>query len=214
MLGSKRGWIRHSSYQAHLGSHDAFLDKFEPLVDAYEPLGERLVFVNDGAKWIWKWVDEHYPKATQILDFYHAVERLCEYAVIYFADKKRRGEWIAQQKTKLLDDQIDSVIASIEAMPCKTEKKRNAKQKLLTYYQNNRLRMYYQTYKAKGLMIGSGPIESAHRTVIQKRLKQSGQRWTIEGAQKVVNLRVANMNRQWDSVVQLIRASSKSSVEV
>ena len=39
MLGSTRGWIRHSSYQAHLGSHDAFLDKFEPLVDAYEPLG-------------------------------------------------------------------------------------------------------------------------------------------------------------------------------
>ena len=68
--------------------------------------------------------------------------------------------------------------------------------------------MKYKTYKARGLLIGSGPIESAHRTVIQKRLKQSGQRWTHQGAQYVANLRVANMNDNWNQVIDLINKAT------
>jgi hypothetical protein len=65
-------------------------------------------------------------------------------------------------------------------------------EKIITYYQNNQTRMLYGTYKAKGLMIGSGPIESAHRNIIQKRLKLSGQRWGKSGVQQIANLRVAH----------------------
>jgi hypothetical protein len=51
--------------------------------------------------------------------------------------------------------------------------------------------MQYKTFQEKGLLIGSGAIEAAHRTVIQQRLKLSGQRWTKIGAQQIVNLRIA-----------------------
>ena len=59
-------------------------------------------------------------------------------------------------------------------------------------------------FKDKGLLIGSGAIEAAHRNVIQKRLKLSGQRWTVKGAQQVANLRVCEKSNDWDKVVSLI----------
>ena len=64
------------------------------------------------------------------------------------------------------------------------------KQKLLTYLQNNETRINYGLYKEQGLLLGSGAIESANRDVIQKRMKLSGQRWTLKGAQQMLNLRV------------------------
>lgn len=54
-------------------------------------------------------------------------------------------------------------------------------------------------------IIGSGAIESAHRKVVQKRMKQSGQRWSHNGTQNMVNLRVIQMNGQWEKVVTMIK---------
>ena len=61
------------------------------------------------------------------------------------------------------------------------------------------------TYRANGLLIGSGAIESAHRNVLQQRLKLSGQRWSIEGAQNIANLRAYNKGNQWGKVIDLIK---------
>ena len=59
--------------------------------------------------------------------------------------------------------------------------------KTIAYYQANSDRMDYKYYKTIGAgIIGSGAIESAHRTVVQKRMKLSGQRWGIEGGSKHV----------------------------
>ncbi len=56
--------------------------------------------------------------------------------------------------------------------------------------------MHYQAYRQRGLLIGSGAIESAHRSVVEKRLKRAGQRWTIKGAQWVLNLRTCQMSQR------------------
>ncbi len=64
--------------------------------------------------------------------------------------------------------------------------------------------MDYRAYRKRGLLIGSGAIEAAHRTVVQKRLKRSGQRWSQVGAQRVLNLRVCWMSARWPIVRQHI----------
>ena len=64
------------------------------------------------------------------------------------------------------------------------------KTKLLTYLTNNKKRINYGKFIKDGLLIGSGAIESANRDVIQKRMKLSGQRWTIQGAKQMLNLRI------------------------
>ena len=76
---------------------------------------------------------------------------------------------------------------------------------------NNLLRMDYARYRTIGCgIIGSGAIESAHRTIIQKRLKQSGQRWGNSGAQNVLNLRAINASGMWNKVIQNIKIAAKN----
>src|SRR5690606_27439713 len=82
-------------------------------------------------------------------------------------------------------------------------------QNLIGYYNANRLRMDYSKYKQIGAgIIGSGAIESAHRTVVQKRMKLSGQRWTHIGAQNMLHLRTTSMNGRWDKVITLTKLNS------
>ncbi len=204
-LHDKRNWLSESLYVAHLGDIKGFLPQVEYIFDSIK----KLVIVADGAPWIWLWVAANYPDAIQILDFYHAKEHLCQFAEEYFKDYGKRRKWIEEQTKLLFEDDVDTVIKNIAALPVKGRKKAaGLKKNLLNYYRINQERMYYQTFIERGLMIGSGPIEAAHRHLIQKRLKLSGQRWTKEGAQKLANLRVAKKSGQWQKVCQLIKIAA------
>ena len=65
----------------------------------------------------------------------------------------------------------------------------------------NEFRLNYHQYIERGLCIGSGAIESAQRTVIQSRVKKSGQRWSSDKAQNMLNLRVAKLSHKWGNVI-------------
>jgi hypothetical protein len=66
--------------------------------------------------------------------------------------------------------------------------------------------MRYAQYRKIGCgIIGSGAIESAHRTVIQKRMKLSGQRWSTDGVKNMLRLRIISMNRQWVKVIDFLK---------
>ena len=212
-LGEKPNIIRQSLYVSHFGKHDKFTDKLEPVLDVFEPLGDRLVFVNDGATWIENWIQGNYPKATNILDFFHASEYLHDFSKVVYTQKTQfieKEEWIDQQIGRLLNDEIEKVILTIEQMDLKGKKKLETQQRIVTYYKNNKHRMLYKTYRDRGLLIGSGPIESAHRFVLQKRMKQSGQKWTKKGGQAIANLRVVGLNDQWNRVINLINKAQKN----
>lgn len=206
-LSAKRNEVRASEYTAHLGNHKEFEVKMSVLIDKYELLGSRLVFINDGAKWIWNWIEAEYPKATQILDYYHAKEHLGTFANFYFRDKKERTQWIETTGDLLKKKGVKIVIKLIKQLEKKTQTIEGEKSKLLNYYSNNLKRMDYPHYIRQGLLIGSGAIEAAQRTISQKRLKQSGQRWSISGAQNVLNLRVINKSNRWNEIQNLLRAA-------
>lgn len=207
-LGKKANIIRKSLFVSHFGGHERFSKKIENVVDCYEPIGERLVFINDGASWINNWIKTNYPKATNILDYYHAAEYIHDFSKVIWSDKEKRKDWSIAQTALLLEDKVASVIENITQIAVKSKVKALAKGKILTYYNNNHDRMLYKTYRERGLLIGSGPIESAHRFVLQKRLKQSGQKWTIQGAQAVANLRIAALNNMWGNVVKMFTAKA------
>ncbi len=72
--------------------------------------------------------------------------------------------------------------------------------------------MKYQEYVKIGCgIIGLGAIESAHRTLVLKRMKQSGQRWSWQGAQQLLNLRVMRRNNDWDKIIKLAKVPCKVS---
>ena len=198
-ISKGRGFIGSSTYIAHLGGHKDFLAKVEAHVDK---MGNA-IFIADGAKWIWKWVEAMYPESTQVLDFFHAKEHLCQWAGLAFKEEKQKQNWIHEQCMWLMNNKIERVIENISHIKIYTKKARQCKRSLIEYYTENKERMRYKTYREKGLLIGSGPIEAAHRHVIQQRMKLSGQRWTKKGVQQIANLRVANKSNQWHKVVEL-----------
>ena len=76
---------------------------------------------------------------------------------------------------------------------------------ILQYLRRNAYRMEYDKYRERGLMIGSGAIEAAHRTVIQSRMKLSGQRWAKAGVDAMLKLRVRYESKRWCEVKNEVR---------
>ena len=174
----------------------------DTLIESYGRLGKRLVFISDGGTWIKNWIEDAFPEAVSILDYYHVCEHLHQFANTVFTDVEKLKKWTDEQKELLLQSKVMEVIDNIKQQDCKSKEALS----LINYYTGNAGRMDYRAYKKTGVgIIGSGAIESAHRTVVQKRMKQSGQRWSNKGAQHMLNLRVLTMNGQWDTVVKMIK---------
>jgi hypothetical protein len=202
----EQSWIRHSQYLAYLETSKTFTPKMEQIIESYGSIKQRLVFINDGATWIRQWIEDAYPDAISILDFWHALEYLYLFANSFFVDKAKAKKWAEKQKERLLASKVKQVIGDIKKLAPDNEQ---AKQ-VIAYYEVNTNRMDYKHYKTIGAgIIGSGAIESAHRTVVQKRMKLSGQRWSVEGAQNMLNLRVTYMNERWENVISLTKNNFK-----
>lgn len=201
-----RNIIMNSTYVAHLGGHKKFFEKMEYFLT---PLTQ-MIFVADGSKWIWNWIEETYSHAIQILDYYHAKEHLCAFALLYFQHRKKRKRWIKKQTDRLWNGKIFEIITLLKSLSIEEGQASlcQARDNLINYYMENAPRMRYNDYREKGLMIGSGPIESAHRTVFQQRMKLSGQRWTKKGLQQIVNLRAVYKSKRWDKVVKFIKKAA------
>lgn len=76
-------------------------------VDTYN----EIIFVSDGAVWIWKLVEKYFPQAIQIVDWYHASQYLTPIAEAAFgADTSQAKEWLAQARTDLWEGRIQEVI--------------------------------------------------------------------------------------------------------
>jgi len=116
---------------------------------------------------------ENYPTSTQILDFWHAYEKIGQWAKSHFKDSEKCSIWCERVKKIVIDGQIKEFILELQQIDYQKDSLEN-KQKLLTYLENNTSRMDYKNYIQKGYLIGSGAIESAQRNVIQQRMKRSG----------------------------------------
>lgn len=183
-----------SEYVAKMGHYEAFTAKFEQLLPPTS--AAKKVFVTDGAVWIDNWLSQSYPDSIRILDYYHVTEKLAVAAPFAPAPKK----WFHQQREQLWQGnsrQVEQAVANLFLLPAEQ------KNKLTGYLQNNHERMRYQVFRQQKLMIGSGPIEAAHRTLLQVRLKRSGQRWSEQGAANVIRLRTALLSGKFAQVENL-----------
>lgn len=195
-VADRGGRIESSLFTAHLGTATDFTSKFRPHLEGYKWPGADLVFISDGAIWLRQLMAAHYPQATMILDLYHAMSYVGQIGMAAYRTRKSQDEWIEEQRKLLLNSELSLVLTHIKALRIKVD----LRDSVCHYLEANRDRMDYKGYQERGLLIGSGAIESAHRTVVQKRLKRSGQRWSLAGAQYVLNLRTCLMSQRWEIV--------------
>jgi len=162
-------------------------------------LAQELIFLGDGAEWIWNQVREHYPEAIQIVDWFHATEYIAPVATAAFATEAQQQTWIKQVRTDLWNGDLDAVItafARFTDQPRATE----AATKAVTYFTNNRQRMDYPTYRTKGYQIGSGTIESGCKQIVTQRLKVAGAIWQLDNCVQTAKARAALLSGQWQVI--------------
>jgi hypothetical protein len=151
-----------------------------------------VVMLCDGAPWIWIETGKHFPRSTQILDYYHAVEHLAALAHARFgASTKESNVWIRQQKAHLLADQVNLVIENIQNWKARKPANRKIRRTTIEYFQEHRARMLYQTLEERGYYIGSGIIEAGAKTVVKARMGGAGMRWEEPGAIAMMHISAA-----------------------
>jgi hypothetical protein len=159
-----------------------------------------LVFVCDGAVWIWKLIEHYVPNAVQIVDWYHASQYLPPVAEAVFGkDTPEYHDWLAQARTQLWEGEIEALIHDCRlftSIPSAETSVHNA----ISCFSNNRKRMDYARFRQQGYFIGSGTVESAGKQIATLRLKRAGARWTEDGAVSTAKARAAWLSNQWDDL--------------
>jgi hypothetical protein len=160
---------------------------------------EQVIVIGDGAQWIWRLAQEHFPQATQILDWYHVTEYVWKAAhAIYGEDNPLAKRWARQQLDQLWAGRTHKVIRHL-----RSHEHHKAVADAIRYFRNNRQRMHYPDYRAQGLQIGSGTIESGCKHVIAQRFKQAGMRWSMSHLQTVAKLRCRLKSNRWQETLDL-----------
>jgi Uncharacterised protein family (UPF0236) len=203
-----RGAILEARYVATMGGQEEFNKDVEPALKAEQAKkAERVVWLGDGALWIWNMAQRFTPGCTEILDWGHAVEHGMNFgkAVLGEEDPTLR---IWQERLEQLLYKGDNEALVRELMDCLGEtisdKGVEILDGLVGYFRNNAARMRYREFREAGLLIGSGVVESSHRHVLQARMKRAGQHWSLTRARRMARLRAAYRTNE-DGFYEAIR---------
>lgn len=154
----------------------------------------QVVFLGDGAAWLWVMASLLFPDAIQILDFFHVSEYLWAVARAAFPQQEDQLNWVETHQALLKQSQWQDVVQAAQRLPPASSDLQQSIDSLVSYISNNQTRIDYLSYLQLGLMIGSGVVESSNRRIVTLRLKQSGMFWSNSGAEAVMTLRASYLS--------------------
>jgi hypothetical protein len=165
---------------------------------------EQQIAISDGGSGLEDFFQAYFPRAECILDFWHAKEHLVELAKsLHPHDDDARQRWINDACHRLKHKGGPAVRAWLEGLDLSTAsaEAREVHRQQTQYFRNHEHRMDYPRYVRNGWQIGSGPVESACKTVVGNRLKGGGMRWGPDGADAVCHLRALYLSEApcWES---------------
>ncbi len=204
-----------SSYLSAIEHADLFLKRLtiEMQRRAQDLKKLHVVFLADGARWIWdRFAEIAPPNSTFILDFYHACEHvsvLCKH--LYGEQTPEYWKHFKRWKATLFAGKIQKVLQEWHQLrdSLRYAAHRDFIQGEINYFTENKERMRYDIYRASQLPIGSGTIESACKNVIGGRMKQGGMTWSEAGADGMLQIRssIASGRLLKDFLLTLHRAA-------
>ncbi len=157
-------------------------------------LAAQLVLIADGSPWIWRIAQRLFPNTVQIIDWFHASSYLAKIAADAFGEGTPAARaWFDQHKTLLHDGHLANLMRACRAISPNAPAAADAARR---YFANHRTRLRYPKYRALGLQIGSGVMESTCKQLGLQRLKLSGARWSKDGARKLVKARAAFLSNK------------------
>jgi len=155
---------------------------------------QRRAVLGDGASWIWNLASELFPNAIQIVDRYHADEKLGTAGkAIYGMGTDLARQWTHERCTELKAGNLDAVLSALGAYFTVKEAR-----ECHNYIKTNRRRMRYDLFHAAGLCTSSAVEESGCKRVFALRLKQGGMFWTVHGANAITALRCCRLSGRFE----------------
>lgn len=196
--------ILEREFTGYIGSADDFKYHFYALAKRNEcDFCSELVVISDGALWIHDIVKELLPKATHILDLYHAKENAGKFAQAVKRGKTQKKEF-ADKLCSLIDDgNVTELLRVLE--PYKDKKFPPGILNFYKYVDNHKDCMNYPLYKSKGYFVGSGAIESGNIRLMQNRMKLQGMRWKLSNGQCMLSLKAKYESGKWNEVESLMQ---------
>ena len=165
--------------------------------------GQPMVCLMDGQRSLWTSCATHLPceDVVEVLDLLHAMSYLWNAAYLFHAEGSDEASAFVRNRTlRLLRGEVGYVIGGLRQMATKrglATAKRKKLSRICNYFHRNRDRMRYDEYLATGFPVASGVIEGACRHLVKDRMERAGMRWTIDGAQAMLDLRSTHINDQW-----------------
>jgi len=184
-----------SSYVSGIEHADLFLQRLtvEMQRRAADLKNQHVVFLADGAKWIWdRFTEIAPPRSTFILDFFHACEHVSELCKqLHGEQTPEYWKYFKRWKATLFAGNVQKLLHELRQIrdTAKYRGHRDFIQGEINYFTDNKDRMHYDRYRACRLPIGSGTIESACKNVIGGRMKQGGMSWSEAGADGMLQIR-------------------------
>jgi hypothetical protein len=154
----------------------------------------RCVVLGDGSTWIWNTTRELFPRATQILDRYHAKEALHRTAQSIFGATSESNPWATARCTELDDGKLHDIVHALRAHSASCAEAT----KCALYIFHNRTRMRYPKFRAQGFCTSTGVLEAGCKVAIGTRLKRSGMHWTLHGANAIIALRCSKLSGRYE----------------
>lgn len=167
-----------------------------------------VVWLSDGGPGLWNiFADCFQGYALGILDFYHATQNLWKAAAAWLDGRTRNAnEWFTSARHRLRHGQVDSVLEELSNVLRSTDgtipfESWNVVYNCYQYLETHRDHVQYSLFKdTLGLPIGSGFVESACKWIVQQRFKLVGMRWSEEGFNNLLHLRIAWVNERFEEI--------------
>ena len=133
------------------------------------------------------------------MDLYHARQHLAELGkAAYGTNSIEAKKWSDSRSGELDASDVEAVIDSMKQIEPRDDHARDEIRKAIDYFEKNKERMRYASFRSQGLFVGSGVMEAGCKTIVGQRLKPSGMRWTVSGANKIIALRCCQLSRRWE----------------
>jgi len=145
--------------------------------------------LGDGAEWIWIEFAKAFPRAVQVLDYYHLLENLGTFAKArYCGNEIQVKKWLGLQHENLLDrGDVMRVVKDMNTWQPTSKSDQEMKRIKINYVVTNASRANYKELREFGFDIGSGIMESGCKTM-KARLGGPGMRWEEPGAAAILHL--------------------------
>lgn len=172
--------------------------------------GQSVVRLMDGQPGLWEAADtclDRVPSEdmVDILDIIHVAGYVWRAAKVFESTREHQEAFAWTRLERILHGGVNGVISGMRQMASKRRLRGQARQEIhdvCRYFENNRQRMRYDEYLRAGYPIATGVIEGACRHVVKDRLERSGMRWTLSGAQAMLDVRCVLASSYWDAFGQ------------